>query len=463
MTECGCTECDGATYGLLAVVIICLLGVTIGLYYFANSPFSAKGSISLTGSIYAGITVTVLQLLSMMSELNLPWPSGQSDALAALSVFAGNADVLSTECMLSSDPVALFAFRCILPYLVCVFVFICWSIFQVVGLAKPALRWDINKTINTIGAIIQTLFILVVVIATKPFHTYQHPNGEASTILSPGVITGSDSHNSMITFGAVVFVTVVIPFSAVTIYGVVQAPAMANDVGFITRNCFLLYRFRPEAWWWGAPLLIRQILLALSSTIPADDLHLQSSYVVFILGSFLIFQMKTWPWKNTELNYFEGSLLLLVLFLSKAATAFMPLSFKDDTHSRMLWTWLSILALEIVGFGVMIIWATVKSGSIFAEFSLGSTEARERRPRVLAEQWWKMVTTITEMDDKDVADIVGCMNGYDHIKMLSALNVWNAAAPKLIGSVKTGAKFDVSQERMKASGDMVDLGDDNAI
>jgi len=433
-TECGCEECSPISKVGIVMLPIIAFGGCIILYYLGNSAYSTKGSISLTFFIFAGLVVTVLWLCAIMNDLAVPWPSAQKSVFKTLSVFSLNPDALALECGIGTDPVLSYTLRCILPLAIILAVVICFGISKVVAFAKPSLGWDINKSINTIGAIFQAMFILIVVIAVTPLNHYSHPNGRQSLVTAPTVMYGEyGDWEVFLGLGLAVLMVFVVPFFAITAWATVKAPQLMTQESFPIRFRFWLYRFRPDCWWWGILLNVRQVLLAFVSSVPADDPHSQSTYFVIVLGAYLILQTRYWPWKNHELNMAEASLMALVMFMMKAVTAFMPTSTQDH-HSELLTFFMVLVVVEINIICAMIGWAFYNKVDLGAEFSFRTGENLQEK---LAVQWCDLVDKCRELGDGETKSIVKCMNAYDVQNVLQSINAFHAAAPETFPQVKT--------------------------
>jgi hypothetical protein len=454
-TKCGCEPCSPMSKASIVVLPIIAFGACIVLYYLGNSTYSVKGSISLTFFIFAGLVVTVLWLCAIMHDMAVPWPGAQKSVFKAMSIFALNPDALGLECGLGTDPVLLYAVRCVLPLSIILAVLICHGASKVAALVKPALGWELNKSFNTIGAIFQALFILLVVIAVTPLNRYSHPNGRQSLVSSPTVMYGeSGDWEAFLGLGICVFLAFVIPFFTITVWATMKAPALMVDKGFPVRFRFWLYRFRPDCWWWGILINVRQILLAFVSSVPADDPHSQSTYFVVVLGAYLILQTRYWPWKNHELNMAEATLLALVMFMMKAVTAFMPTS-EEGHHAGMLTFFMLVVAVEIVSITAVIGYAFYKKADLGSEFSFRTGENLQEK---LAVRWVELVSKCNEIGDGETKSIIKNMNAYDVQNVLQSINAFHAAAPKTIPPVKTDSLLsDFSLTRVVSNPEVVDI------
>jgi hypothetical protein len=419
----------------------------IVLYYLGNSAYSSKGSISLTFCIFLGLIVTVLWLCAMMNDLVLPWPTAQRDVFKSLSIFTLNPEALGLECSLGAQPLMLYAFRCSGPLMVIVVVMLCYYISKLAALAnKRELAWELDKSINTIGTIFQALFILIVVIAVDPFNRFTHPNGMQSMLSAPTVMYGESEWTPFALLGISVFVIFVVPFFTLTVLGTIKAPSLATKPWFTKRFRFSLYRFRPDCWWWGVLLNVRQILLAFASSLPSEDPHVQSTYLVCILGVYLILVARYWPWKNHELNVAEVSLFTLVMLMIKSCTAFMDASPRPDGHAAAVMTFMVAIGGEIFIYFALFGWALFQKRDLMAEFTFRSGPSIQD---VAVEQFWQLCQSCTNLGEQETRQILKSMNGYDIRSVLFVTSAFHASAPLIFQKRSSGSSLtDLSYARM---------------
>eukprot|EP00405_Crypthecodinium_cohnii_P027270 CAMPEP_0206514598 /NCGR_PEP_ID=MMETSP0324_2-20121206/62227_1 /ASSEMBLY_ACC=CAM_ASM_000836 /TAXON_ID=2866 /ORGANISM="Crypthecodinium cohnii, Strain Seligo" /LENGTH=78 /DNA_ID=CAMNT_0054007091 /DNA_START=20 /DNA_END=253 /DNA_ORIENTATION=+ len=67
----------------------------------------------------------------------------------------------------------------------------------------------------------------------------------------------TSNHTWIVICGVIIGITFVLPFIAGSILAVIRAPTVKDPAGHYQRWRFLLYRFRPDVWWWGIIFLIR--------------------------------------------------------------------------------------------------------------------------------------------------------------------------------------------------------------
>jgi len=233
--------------------------------------------------------------------------------------------------------------------------------------------WEINKALNTIGQVSQTLFIAFAAIAATAFQCFTHPNGEASLMSFQEVTCGTSDHTPIIVCAVLLCLTFVVPFLGLTFWANWQAPLMslssedATVSVHLVRFRFLFYRFRPCTWWWGSVVAIRQLLLAFASMVSPDDAYAQILYVMIVLVVYVAFCCRAWPWKNDELNIAEStSLVLLLLFIFAAGAFIREAQTRSHSWTALLlvlfYSIMLILSIVVISAGVSLL-LTGRGGS----------------------------------------------------------------------------------------------------
>jgi len=263
---------------------------------------------------------------------------------------------------------------------------------------------------------------------------------------SPTVMYGESEWTPFALLGISVFVIFVIPFFTLTVLGTIKAPSLATKPWFTKRFRFSLYRFRPDCWWWGVLLNVRQILLAFSSSLPSEDPHVQSTYLVCILGVYLILVARYWPWKNHELNVAEVTLFTLVMLMVKSCTAFMETSPRPEGHEAAVMTFMVAIGGEILIFVGMFCWAFVRKGDMTAEFTFRSGPSLQD---MAGEQFWLLCQSCVNLGQQETRQILKSMNGYDIRSVLFVTSAFNASAPEVFPKRSSGSSLtDLAYARM---------------
>jgi len=153
---------------------------------------------------------------------------------------------------------------------------------------------------------------------------YSHPNAEKSLLKFPHVVCGTSEHNVMMTIGLPLLLLTA-GFYAACIFSAVVAPRMAKDgrAPFMQSVRFLLFRFRPDVWWWGLVLMMRAMLMSLAPVIATDDPRVQMVFMGLIIATFLALQVYFWPWKVPLLNLLDAVISVAFLIIIAIVSTFI--------------------------------------------------------------------------------------------------------------------------------------------
>jgi Ca2+-binding EF-hand superfamily protein len=160
----------------------------------------------------------------------------------------------------------------------------------------PAVRITADKTVNALGAQICAFFIGLTSMSTSLFVTYPHPGGEQSLRRYPSVLLGDANWNKALPLGIIGLLFYTVSVLAGAIWVCLRAPRFAHVKAFRVRYYFLLDGYRPQAWYWGAVLLIKALIINLIFVaFSSIQLIMMSSLVVFISLESLKFLVQPWP------------------------------------------------------------------------------------------------------------------------------------------------------------------------
>merc|ERR1712217_810461 len=274
-----------------------------------------------------------------------------------------NPSALTLECV-ARGALGQYTFRVMVPVVVALTGVVCYLVTQ--PFRRPmnlprfrvkdfSIAWTFDKAINAMFTIFHIFFIMLAVTTALPLQCYSHPSGGSSMVFSNEVLCWSSDHTGFLVLGALLLFLFALPFYVLCLWVCYVAPGKCLQKPFMTRFHFILFKFRPDVWWWGPILVTRQICLAFASSVPADDPHGQSTYVIFILGVYMGALIRLFPWKTWFLNYAEGSLLLLLILVVKGCSSFIGKKPEFNTKNEaVMWTAISILLAEIVGWYLFI-------------------------------------------------------------------------------------------------------------
>jgi len=194
----------------------------------------------------------------------------------------------------------------------------------------------------------------------------------------------------------------------------------ANDHAFLKTFRFLLYRFRPDCWWWQIVFLLRQTALAFATVVSSSNPHAQLFYTSFILAIYVVFVSRFWPWINSEISIVDCGTCLLLLMTLLCAAQFLPEASDSQGRLPILMTLFALLAVVTVQYLVTIIISICRNG-LFGEFN----DSKSNRVK-LCEDWLIFLSEAQKQDSAEVIKTICRMNSFDLLKLRASLHCWTA-------------------------------------
>lgn len=93
---------------------------------------------------------------------------------------------------------------------------------------------------------------------------------------------------------------------------------------FSIRYRFLFYRLRQDRYQFGLWMMLRNVALALVPLVRPDDPYIKLLLFTILAGAGLGVQCFFWPWRTSMANVCDLVCMLLMIFVSAAASFFIP-------------------------------------------------------------------------------------------------------------------------------------------
>jgi ABC-type branched-subunit amino acid transport system substrate-binding protein len=434
-----CEECKDVDKVLLFLIFVVCMTALVCTYWLSNDRMLADVSNSLAMSVGIGLLVTLSQLLGNLNQLPLPWPSDVKAILKVSSFMMFDTGSITLECMVGNTASAQYIFRVIAPFVVIVGALTLHVVSKFALLCSPGLckrircPWEIDKTFNLMGQVLQALFIAFVAVVATAAQCYSHPNGTQSLVTYPAVICGSDDHAPIIVMAALLIVLFILPFMTVTAYANWHAPSQSHNPNshHLIRYRFLFYRFRPTVWWWGTVIVVRQFLLAIAPTVQPDDPYAQIAYLVSVLLLYICLVCYQWPWKSSEINIAETVTICFLTVFTVLVGGFAAATPAKPTYSALMVALLGLMAVVvgclIFGAGILILCRGRKMA--FGRQYLQSQEER----RIVTQDWYILCSNISILDMDDVQHLLYSMPSYDRKMVCETYDAFKAISAEVVG------------------------------
>jgi len=208
---------------------------------------------------------------------------------------------------------------------------------------------------NAIGQLAVTLYITFTLTALVPFHCYGHPNGESSVVQYPQVrCHAGGAHSGMLAVGIIGVLIYPCFTICLVLFAVKQYPKkiVSADLHFVQRFRFVFFRWAPDRYWFGAVMIIRNLLIPLfPMTIPQDSSDVTAMLMLLVLLLVLLTAVMVMPWRNKDLNYTDICMNFIMTFT--LAIGCMALT-GSKTLSQPLNTALFVISMLAIALGLAV-------------------------------------------------------------------------------------------------------------
>jgi len=321
-----CVECGGSSAAGVFLLVIFALGAVAVLTLVVNMDVVMEPSATVECALLLGILFTQLQTVTTFNSLIIEWLNPLQGAFKGLGLVAFDLDVVGLGCVVGSDPVVSFGFRMLMVPL-------CFAdmilVLRIKKMYRPAMSM-LTEMNNTVGTILSIFFISMTISTFAPLICYSHPSeGRSSVAAAPSVLCfESDEHSSMVGIGLAAFFFIPVPFIALVVYGTRMYPqyVKADCVRSLDAFRFIFFRFKPERYYYGAILFLRNLGVCLVPVCIRSDAALQAIVLILVLVSSLVAQAFLQPWRSKVANYGDAIMTtaLIILLLCGAMVTEYP-------------------------------------------------------------------------------------------------------------------------------------------
>jgi len=322
-----CQPCGSSTFENAAPLVVitlaaitCLAGFGFGINM--SSGYQTHSLLNILALV--SLIVSVAQTFCLFRELAITWFAPLDALLNIASFVSFELDATKFTCIFGVDPVQGYICRqCIAPAGMLV---ILLSLAVKRRIAKAT--HVVVEFVNTTGALLNALFISVLLSAVTPVVCYSHPGGHSASVRSnPSILCfASGAHTAMLVVGVFAVLIVPAPFGAFSAYLSWKFPELINstrsqDLKLLQCGRFLFIRFKPEKYFFGPVQLLRSTLICFVPVFFTRMEH-QVVLVMAVQLMFMLFQQALRPWRSDATNMIDGVLsAILVLVLMCASLA----------------------------------------------------------------------------------------------------------------------------------------------
>ncbi|CAK9059196.1 unnamed protein product [Durusdinium trenchii] len=300
---------------------------------------------TLTVAAVGGQLVTAVQALTSIQHLRVEWVQPVQRLIRLSKLVAFDLDVVKISCIYGEDSptLKLVGKLSIFPLFVGL-LGIAWCFRKLQGRRQPAMLND--DTFNLCGTLVFALFISVTLALLDPFQCVANPDGSSSMLSNPGILCfNSGEHTILLLLSSLGILAYPVSILAWTTYTILMYPSrVKSGVGLqlVYRHHFVFQRFRPERYYYGLLLLIRNALLAVLPVMLTTVPEVQGEIMGALLLTSAAVQARLWPWRADVANYTD---LMITSLLQILLLGISPLIHRDRARSIQMLGWLLAFAV----------------------------------------------------------------------------------------------------------------------
>lgn len=319
-----CEDCAGSQAWPLVIATLVGLVCSASIGWLVNGNRVELKNATAAIVMLVGFEVSILQVAGVYSALPFHW----SGPLAGAVGQVGKASVIDLRmlnfgCVGGNSHLAAYVGR--------ILVFPVVAAIALASLAVRNRRESLTKfsveVANTLGLLGLAFFMSMAVAGLSPFVCYRHPNGRSSLVDFPGITCfDSAEHTPLIVAGVISILIVPLPFAAACTWATLayKRKAAEGEAYFAKAFRFLFGRFTPTAYYYGALLLNRNILLTLTPVIIRDNFSGQILLLAVLMLTSLVVQSYLKPWRINLANQVEVMLTLALVLVLLIGTISSP-------------------------------------------------------------------------------------------------------------------------------------------
>lgn len=339
MSEDVCEECgEGGSNALF------LLGCGIGfvvcfiVHMAWNSSKSAhvEATEGVLASVTFGLTLGFMQSLGVFSHLGFEWPNEFKDILQFVDIFLFDLSILKPACMIPQSLASAYVTKLSVPiyFSLMFFTFNPLSVLlnKLTGGRTAIASWE--GIWNSLGMVIQALYISVASSTLSLVECYPSPNGQQTVRGYPYAECDSNEFYAMIPVFVLGVLLYIVGIFSLFCYLAYAAPNQYDDIKFRTKVRFLVFKFRANMWWYGLTLMTRSFLLAMVAVVFPDHAFNQFIAMNCILVTGTVVHLLLSPYSDRFANILELIELAVLLAIMSFGSYFITGSNIETGDSR---------------------------------------------------------------------------------------------------------------------------------
>jgi len=319
--------------------------------------------------------------------------------------------ILSPDCAGMADFRVSYIVGALLPLIVGAIFLETFVISILVSTCKPELRMESDHTLNGFLSLLFAFYVAVCKGAIDVFLCNSHPNDTRTLSRAPYVYCDSDDWQSMFGVGVFALVVFCLLTGAVFSYQLWIAPQVFHLPYFQKRWKFLVMKFRPDIWWWGAVWLFKGLLmnLVLLSTTSFGQLF----GLFLVMCGYLIAAVSYYPWRFKSANLLELQISVSIIVIAFLALCNDTYEFEEDETA----TWCFIVSCSPMACFFVL------SLGLMTQASLRVQEWTQARYEIIGLHLQRSFAPMGEVKQEDLVSMLSRVNPSDRHALVAAADI----------------------------------------
>jgi len=170
-------------------------------------------------------------------------------------------------------------------------------------------RMNHHKILNTILTVNQGLLITFSNLSMAAYQCYVHPNKELTLYMFSSVLCYNEAYGKFVGVSIFMIMTVIVPFNAIFIHAVYTVYKYRHNdevsMNLLVKYKSLFSKWRPQCWYFGVFMTLRQQMLTCTLLFFKDDVWGQTIWIVLVIVASSIVTAFVVPWRLFEVCVFE--------------------------------------------------------------------------------------------------------------------------------------------------------------
>jgi len=310
-----CKECSGGSLLLMILWVLLAPVIIFALLVCIRVDASTAQLTTVTAWITLGQLTTAVQALSTLNQLDVRFVDPARYVLEVCSLMQFELGLLRGPCLFRrDDPVEMFVVKLLVLPLIAGVLCIFWVVSKFV---KRPIALDV--VCNAVGVIATMFYIGLTLSVLLPLQCRLNPNDRYSMSTEPGLeCFSSDTHSVLVILACLGILAYPVAILAWAIWATMRFSSLARTgtVHKLKAQRFFFARFKPDKYYFGLILLIRNTLVALIPVSLVGTPEVQCCALSFVLLVAFSLEVAHMPWRTGAANMsavLMGVLILMVV------------------------------------------------------------------------------------------------------------------------------------------------------